>query len=151
MPTLTRRPSTDVVELASALERTVVALRRAVGTPEISLTAASTLGMLERQGPYRLSELAVAQGVTQPAMTQLVTRLEREELARRGGSPDDARVVLVNITPAGRALLRRRRTDRANALARLMDELDSADRAALFAAAPALTQLAEHDERSTTS
>ena len=70
---------------------------------DISLTAASTLRRLEREGPRRLTELAAAEGVTQPAMTQLVTRLEKEGLAARGSDPADGRVVVVSITEAGRA------------------------------------------------
>src|SRR5215468_9617744 len=109
--------------LAASLERVVTMLRRLAGPPEISLTTASTLRMLEISGPSRLSELAVSQGVTQPAMTQLVTRLERDGLAARGSDASDARVVLVEITDDGRALLRRRRAERADRLSRVLGDL----------------------------
>ena len=67
------------------------------------MTAAATLASLERLGPQRLTDLAAREGVTQPAMTQLITRLEEAGLARREASPDDGRVVLVAITErAGR-------------------------------------------------
>jgi DNA-binding MarR family transcriptional regulator len=42
----------------------------------LSLTATATLATLDRSGPSRLTWLAVREGVTQPAMTQLITRLE---------------------------------------------------------------------------
>src|ERR1700751_4543454 len=53
---------------------------------DISLTAASTLAMVEQTGPRRITDLAVTEGVTQPSMTALVTVLTRAGLAeRRGG------------------------------------------------------------------
>ncbi|MBO0816571.1 MAG: MarR family transcriptional regulator, partial [Actinobacteria bacterium] len=38
----------------------------------MSLTAAATLATLDRSSPRRLTALAAHEGVTQPAMTQLV-------------------------------------------------------------------------------
>src|SRR3954469_19950666 len=75
----------------------------------LSLTALSTLATLERTGPRRLTDLAVAEEIAQPSMTSLVTQLEQLGLAERGRDRVDARVVLVAITRAGRQLVRRRR------------------------------------------
>jgi DNA-binding MarR family transcriptional regulator len=133
---------TAPAELSVALERLVSLLRRLPTGSDISLTTASTLRLLEQDGPARLSELATREGVTQPAMTQLVTRLERDGLARRTAHPDDARVVLVAITDVGRELLASRRATRAVHLAQLMDTLPAADRRRLTAAVPALIRLA---------
>jgi DNA-binding MarR family transcriptional regulator len=142
----------DVQTLSASLERLVAMVRRL--TPPsagLSLTAGSTLRTLELSGPCRLSELASGQGITQPAMTQLVTRLEREGYVQRGGSPDDARVVLVSITAAGRDLLHHRRQVRTEMLRDLLDRLPAADREAVFAAVPAfnlLAELGQPDDRS---
>ena len=129
--------------LAKSLERVFTMLRRIADTQEISLTTAATLRMLELSGPCRLSELAVSEGITQPAMTQLVTRLERDGLAARGGDASDARVVLVDITDAGRDLLRERREERATRLSDLLDALPAADRDTVLAAVPALNLLTD--------
>lgn len=129
------------VDLASTVQRLFAALRR-TSPPGLSLTAASTLSTLDAGGPLRLTELAAREGVTQPAMTQLVTRLERDALAVRRPSPQDGRVVLVDITTAGRDLLRHRRRVRADVVASLLAELPAADRAAIEAALPALDRLA---------
>lgn len=128
-------------DLASTVQRLFTALRR-TNPPGLSLTAASTLSTLDADGPLRLTELATREGVTQPAMTQLVTRLERDALAQRRPHPDDGRAVLVEITPAGRDLLRHRRAVRAKAVRSLLAELSAADRAAIEAALPALDRLA---------
>ncbi len=118
------------------------ALRR-LNPPGLSLTAASTLGTLERHGPLRLTELATREGVTQPAMTQLVSRLERDALAARAADPVDGRVVLVQITRAGRDLLHHRRSVRARKVNVLLRGLPEQDRQAIEAALPALNRLAE--------
>jgi DNA-binding MarR family transcriptional regulator len=145
------RTETDVETLSASLERLVSMVRRLAPPTGMSLTAVATLRTLEMSGPCRLSELAIGQGVTQPAMTQLVTRLERDGYARRGGSPDDARVVLVSLTAAGSDLLRHRRQARTDELRALLDRLPAADREAIFAAVPALNLLAalgQPDDRS---
>jgi DNA-binding MarR family transcriptional regulator len=129
------------VDLASTVQRLFAALRR-TSPPGLSLTAASTLSTLDADGPLRLTELATREGVTQPAMTQLVTRLERDALAVRRPSPHDGRVVLVEITITGRDLLRHRRRVRADVVASLLSQLPAADRAAIEAALPSLERLA---------
>src|SRR5262245_11016968 len=96
----------DRLQLVLTFERVFALLRRLNPPDGLSLTAASTLRALEQAGPHRLSDLAASERVTQPAMTQLVSRLERTGLARRSADPADRRVVLVQITDAGRDLLR---------------------------------------------
>src|SRR3984957_4096088 len=68
---------------------------------DLSLTSASTLATLERTGPRRITDLAVIEGVSQPAMTVLVRVLERSGLVERKGDPTDKRVALVALTAAG--------------------------------------------------
>jgi DNA-binding MarR family transcriptional regulator len=133
----------DVEKLSASLERLVSMVRRLAPPQGLSLTAVATLRTLEVSGPCRLSELAVGQGVTQPAMTQLVTRLEREGYAERGGSAQDARVVMVSLTPAGRGLLQQRRQARNHVLRELLDRLPEGDRDQIFSAVPAINLLAE--------
>jgi DNA-binding MarR family transcriptional regulator len=135
---------TDVrqADLATTVQRLFAALRH-LSPPGLSLSAAATLGTLEREGPQRLTDLAVSEGVTQPAMTQIVTRLERDSLAARVADPSDGRVVLVEITQAGKDLLKHRRGVRTRRTAELLAGLSAEDRAAIEAALPALNRLAE--------
>jgi DNA-binding MarR family transcriptional regulator len=128
--------------LAADLER-IVGLFRSLSPPSgLSMTAAATLASIERFGPQRLTLLAAREGVTQPAMTQLISRLEEAGLMRRAASPDDGRVVLVTITDAGRATLARRRAVRAERLAGILAQLSPAHQEALASALPALDVLA---------
>jgi DNA-binding MarR family transcriptional regulator len=128
--------------LAASFER-VVGLLRALSQPSgLSMTAVSTLSTLDRSGPRRLTQLASLAGVTQPAMTQLISRLEDDGLVRREADPVDGRVVQVTVTDDGRATLARRRARRAEKLAVLLTQLSPEHRAALTAALPALDALA---------
>jgi DNA-binding MarR family transcriptional regulator len=129
------------MEVSAGLER-LIGLFRSLSPPSgLSLTATSTLATLERSGPCRLTSLAALQGVTQPAMTQLVARLQDAGLADRAADPDDGRVVQVAITGEGSALVARRRAVRAERLAGLLAQLSRDERAALAAALPAIEAL----------
>ncbi|WP_217496019.1 MarR family winged helix-turn-helix transcriptional regulator [Agrococcus sp. SGAir0287] len=132
----------DVARLSAALERIARRVRGADLPGGLSSIAASTLYVLATEGPTRLTALADAEHVTQPAMTQLVRRLEREGLVERRHDPSDGRAVLVAATDAGAALSAERRAARADALAAVLEEVDADERAALAAALPALEHLA---------
>jgi len=130
------------IGMTTTLER-LIGLFRSLSPPDgLSLTAAATLTTLERSGPSRLTALAAYEGVTQPAMTQLVDRLQGMGLLERTPDPSDGRVVRVRITGAGRALLARRRAVRAERVAELLVRLSPGDQALLTAALPAMEALA---------
>src|SRR5579859_2865959 len=99
--------------LAAAIERLIGLFRSLSPANGLSLTAAATLATLERSGPCRLTWLAVREGVTQPAMTQLIGRLQDAGLVERMADPADGRVVQVRLTDQGRNTLARRRAARA--------------------------------------
>jgi DNA-binding MarR family transcriptional regulator len=128
-------------ELVVVLEHLVTLMRQVSSAGGLSTAASSALNRLGRDGPHRLTELAQAQGVSQPGMTQLVTRMEREGLVRRTANRDDRRGVVVEATEAGLDLVRRRRAERADALQHRLDRLDPQDQAAIAAALPALARL----------
>ena len=110
---------------------------------DISLTSAATLATLDRTGPRRITDLAVAEGITQPGMTVLVRLMEESGLVERKGDPSDKRVTLVYLTEAGSSYVRARRQAGVDAYARLIDELTGDEVEALAAALPALRHLAE--------
>src|SRR6201985_966681 len=103
-------------ELEAGVERLIGLVSSLSPADGLSLTAPATLATLERSGPRRLSGLAVQEGVTQPAMTQLIARLQDSGLVRREADPADGRVVQVRLTDLGRDLLARRRAVRAERL-----------------------------------
>ena len=110
-----------------------------------SLTSRNVLAALAVEGPSRLTALATASGIAQPAMTQLVGRLEREGLVVRLIDPEDARATLVAITDAGRALRAELHQSAYERMAELLDRLSADDQAtlalAMRVAMPLLEQL----------
>lgn len=112
---------------------------------DMSLTSAATLATLDKTGPRRITDLAVAEGVTQPAVTVLVRVMEESGLVERKGDPSDKRVTLVCLTKAGASYVRARRQAGVDAYARLIDQLTGDEVEALTAALPALHHLAELD------
>jgi len=116
-----------------------------------SLTSAWVLAQLDDVGPARISELAAAGGVSQPSMTELVGRLEREDLVARFTDPRDGRATLVDITASGRTQRLHLRRSVRGRMIELLEALAVEDQAtlnlAMRAASPhinLLTQLAVH-------
>lgn len=130
-----------VTELVDVLEQASRLLRRLSTAGGLSAAASSALIRLIREGPMRITELAHAEAASQPGMTQLVTRMEREGWVRRTPCADDRRAVTVTVTPEGADLMARRRAERTDAVGALVDGLAPADRAAIAAALPALARL----------
>ncbi|MFD7478181.1 MarR family winged helix-turn-helix transcriptional regulator [Streptomyces sp. NPDC059837] len=109
---------------------------------DLSLTSAATLATLDRTGPRRITDLAVIEGVTQPAMTVLVRVMEESGLVERRGDASDKRVTLVCLTEAGASYVRARRRAGVHAFVGLIDKLTDDEVEALVAALPALLHLA---------
>ena len=114
---------------------------------KLPFTTLSVLDTLAAGGPMRMTELTRTEQVSQPGITQLVARLERDGLVERRPDPADGRAVLVHITEAGRRIGRSRREDRMRHLAPLVDRLTGEQRRALACALPALARLAELGRR----
>jgi DNA-binding MarR family transcriptional regulator len=120
----------------------------------LSLTANMTLGTLHREGPARVTVLAAAANIGQPAMTELVQRLERQRLVTRVDDPGDGRAALVTITNAGRALLDDQACDRRDRLAELLTALPAGDKVtltlAMHVALPIIRRLIDDAQQSRT-
>lgn len=103
--------------------------------------------LLDDEGPLRISALTAASGVSQPAMTELVARLQREGLVTRLSDPQDARATLVDITARGRAHRVKLQKSIHDRLIALLDMLPAESRAtlslAMRVAAPLIDQLTQ--------
>ncbi|MEU2880277.1 MULTISPECIES: MarR family winged helix-turn-helix transcriptional regulator [unclassified Streptomyces] len=133
-------PTVPSDELMLAVEQLVRYVRRSATAGGLSTAASSALGRLGSEGPQRLTELARAENVSQPNMTQLVTRMERDGLVRRTADATDGRGVVVAVTDAGLEVFRQRRAERAEALRQLVDELTEPEQDAVRIALPALAR-----------
>ena len=130
-----------VGRLSTLLEQLVRRLRSISAVGGISQSVAAALSRLGAEGPLRVTELAHAEGVSQPAMTQLVARMENDRLVARETPQGDRRSVLVGLTDHGRDVLEQRRARRVAFLDDLLRGLSPGDRAAIAAALPALERL----------
>lgn len=104
------------------------------------------INRVRREGPLRLTTLAAKEGISQPSMTQLITRLERQGFLTRTADPEDGRVTLVSISELGQDALDDRKRLRRERLDELLATLTPDERNALLLSAhvalPILRRLA---------
>ena len=115
----------------------------------ISRTEAGVLKALSDR-PRRITELAAAEGVTQPAITLLVNRLEQREWVAREPDPTDARAVLVTLTPKGRQIFDDLRAQYRALMQEEMATLPDEDVAALAHAVEILDRVIDRLQTKTT-
>ena len=136
-------------DLADELDARLTALyrmlRRGSG-PQMSRTAASVLAILRDIGPRRITALAELEAVTQPTITTLVGRLERDGFVQRAPDPDDARAVRVHLTASGRERLEEMHAARTAQLEARLADFTADERAVLAAALPLLRKLTHEGE-----
>ena len=126
--------------LRLAVTRLARRLRQQAEAP-ISPTQSAALATIDRRGPLTLGELAELERVQPPTVTAAVGRLEEQGLVDRERDPEDRRVSRVQVTPAGRKLLRETRSRKSAYLERRIAELSARDRATLERAAAVLERL----------
>jgi DNA-binding MarR family transcriptional regulator len=102
---------------------------------DLGASAAFAMNRVCREGPIRLTALAAKEGVSQPSMTQLIQRLERQGLVARLADPDDGRAALIGITECGQKLLDDRKRLRRERLKELMQTLTAEEESALWLSA----------------
>jgi DNA-binding MarR family transcriptional regulator len=139
-----RAGSADAVadRLHSAAIHLLRRLRREDDASGLSAPRLSALSVVVFGGPITIGDLAKAEQVRVPTMSRLVAALEEEGLLRRVPDREDRRVVRVETTAAGRALLHAGRRRRVAALAVDIGRLNGEDRRALLVAIPMLERLA---------
>jgi len=131
--------SPDLID--RALRRFLVlgqAMRRDAETLPVSVAQSAVLSRL-RGGPMTVGELAAAEGVRAPSMTQIINRMEEAGWVTRSAGPVRGR--MVQITDAGTATAVAVRQERAARLARRCEGLSADDLAALEAVLPVLDRV----------
>jgi DNA-binding MarR family transcriptional regulator len=133
----TAQPTTDALahELRDTVARLVRRLRLEPGPPAPQLTV---LARLDREGPASVSDLAAAERMRPQSMAQTVGDLDAGGLVSRRPDPDDRRRAFVELTSAGRELLRATRARRESWLTAALERELAADERRLLAAAVAL-------------
>ena len=130
-------------ELRIVVQQVARGIRSNRGDDTVSDTQLGVLFHLRLTGPHSPSELAVLERVTPPSMNRTVNGLEAAGLVTRARSDDDARKVVVELTPAAHRLLDETRRLRTAWFSQRLAALPPHERATLLAAAPLLRKLLE--------
>ena len=132
-------------ELRPVLLRLARELRKETEQLGITARQATLLWLVKRNPGLSLAELAAEEGISPPAMSGHVDRLERIGLIERLRSSEDRRRVGLRLTDDGLKLMRRVRARRTTWLADRLGALDDSDLEAVAAAVPALSRLLGDD------
>jgi DNA-binding MarR family transcriptional regulator len=139
----------DPVEVANRLRPSLLhlnrRLRRELGPLGITGGQASLLWAIRSRPGVGVRELAEGEGVSPPAMTAYVDRLEAAGLVARKRSQLDRRRVELALTDKGVRVLRSARSRRTAWLAARLNRLEPDELAAIEAALPALRKLIEDE------
>src|SRR5579871_465843 len=136
--------SEQILDLDIRLQRQVYAgwpeswaqVKWPVGAVRALLTIESGYARAPRQ-------VAAVLKVSRTTVTGMLDRLETDGLITRSIDPNDRRSFVLNMTDAGRALVRAIDSLRRNQLARALSVMDSASIQALYSGLSALTQAME--------
>ncbi len=133
----------NVGDLTTIIEEFTTIFIRLPSVERLSFTTLSVLHTLSRKGPLRLTELTATEQMTQPAITQMVRRLEQDGLIERRTDPRDARAVQLQLTARGVEIIEMRHEARVKQLTSLLDRLPPEERQAIAAALSALAHAIE--------
>lgn len=140
----------DSLELANRLRPVLLQLnrhlRREAHMLGITGGQAALLAQIRKYPELGVRELAAREGVSAPAMTRYLDRLEAAGLATRARSPEDGRRLRLALTPRGVRVLRSLRSRRTAWLAARLERLSPAELERLDAAIEPLRRLVEEAE-----
>jgi len=132
-------------ELRPVLLRLARELRKETEQLGVTARQATLLWLVKRSPGLSLAELAAEEGISPPALSGHVDRLERAGLLERVRSSEDRRRVGLRLTEEGARLLRRIRARRTTWLTERLGALDPAELEAIEEAVPALQRLLGDD------
>jgi DNA-binding MarR family transcriptional regulator len=132
-------------ELSARLHAAALHLLRRLAQEDratgVSAPRLSALSVLVFGGPRTIGSLATIEGVTPPTMTRLVAGMVTDDLVERLPDPADRRVVRIQASATGRALLLSGRDRRVATLAAMVAPLSPTERRRLDAAAEIIERI----------
>ena len=149
MGTKTKRATTteahQMLELLNSLGGTIFRQLLWQRASDLDLTYAQSqvlFRLAEHPGSH-MGDIAKAFGVTLPAVTHIVDRLEEKGLVVRGDHPADRRVYVLDLTRAGKALVEELEAIRLRGMERVLARMSAADRQRVLTGLVALVDAAE--------
>ena len=130
-------------ELRALVGRLARRLRQTSVVGDMTLSQASVLSLLEREGPATPGVLATKEHISPQSMGAILISLEALGLVSRTPDPTDGRCLVVSLTEAGLQIIHGARRQREERLARaLADNFTDEEQQVLNAALPLLERLA---------
>jgi DNA-binding MarR family transcriptional regulator len=142
---VTLSPELVAADLRPVLLRLARGLRKETEQLGVTARQVTLLWLVKRSPGLSLAELAAEEGISPPALSGYVDRLERAGLLQRVRSSEDRRRVGLRLTDEGAQLLRRVRARRTTWLAERMRSLEPEQLEAIETALPSLQRLLGDD------
>jgi DNA-binding MarR family transcriptional regulator len=142
---VTLNPDLVAADLRPVVLRLARGLRKETEQLGITARQATLLWLIRRSPGLSLAELAAEEGISPPALSGHVDRLEGAGLVERVRSEEDRRRVGLRLTDEGSQLMRRVRARRTTWLAERMRTLEPDELETLAAALPSLHRLLGDD------
>jgi len=130
----------DFIQAAGLFVRRV---RAAAASQGLSLTEASVMSRLAREGPATTAELARAEGMRPQSMGTTIAALEEVGMVERKPHPTDGRQVNIALTAKGVAARKSAKDAKQTWLAQAMEQLNERERGTLFAASEIIKRLVD--------
>ena len=143
METLPLEVTRTASELRALVGRLARRLRQTSVVGEMTLSQASVLSLLEREGSATPGVLATMERISPQSMGAILISLEALGLVSRTPDPIDGRCLVISLTEAGLQAVHGARRQREERLARaLADHFTAEEQQVLNAALPLLERLA---------
>src|SRR5215467_12909988 len=115
---------------------------------ELDLTYAQSqvLFYVGEHAGCHMGDVAKAFGVTLPAVTHIIDRLEQKQFVMRGDHPGDRRVYLLELTRQGKALVQELHSMRMRSLDAVLARMSAEDRQRVLRGLEALVDAASQGE-----
>lgn len=140
----------DTTTLSSSLRAVVSALHKGLrkqmsSVSSYSMTEIETIGQLARVPSLLPTELAAATRVTTQTMSQILKKMEQQDVIKRTPSKEDKRKVFVSLTAFGKKMVEKAKYDKDEWLKNLIDRLLSEkEKEQLIRTLPVLNKLLEN-------
>ncbi len=141
---MARKPfEIEVIEFGQAMGLLVRRVRAAAAAHELSLTEATVMARLAKDGPATTADLARAEGMRPQSMGATIAALEEMGIVERKAHPSDGRQVNIALTAKGAAVRESAKDAKRTWLAQVITQLDKQERETLFAAGEIIKRLVE--------
>jgi len=142
---------TQVIEhlsnLSSAVMDRFLAMQRAIAPdPRLSYPRYRVLSWVDATREVSISEISASLGIARSTASEMIGRMVRDGLVKKKTDSDDARSVVITLTPVGQRLIKRRKKELWDAHSTLVKDLSRDDQHAFVSAFETLERLTRRED-----